>query len=219
MSFWKLAFSLLCLHLMQNYRVSNRFSRTSDSALNVFTTEVINAMTGNPAYPAPLVPLGEMADLQNTFGEAMTVASVGGQYATAVKNSARAALLSALRRQASYVQGVAKHDVTQLLSSGFKAASQNRAQTQLAAPAIRAILNERSEQLTLRLTPIANARNYQVQIQIGEGGWREAGIFLQARRIVLANLTPGTIYKARVRALGGSTGYSDWSDAKSRMSL
>jgi hypothetical protein len=54
---------------------------------------------------------------------------------------------------------------------------------------------------------------------VGGGEWQEAGIFPQARRMVLANLTPGTIYNIRVRALGGSTGYSEWSPVTSRMSL
>jgi hypothetical protein len=80
-------------------------------------------------------------------------------------------------------------------------------------------LNERSEKLALRLTPIANARNYQVQTRTGTGDWQEAGIFPQARRIEVARLTPGTVYDLRVRALGGSTGYSSWSDVTSRMSI
>jgi hypothetical protein len=41
----------------------------------------------------------------------------------------------------------------------------------------------------------------------------------QARRIEVANLTPGTTYNIRIRAIGGSTGQSDWSDVASRMSL
>jgi hypothetical protein len=76
-----------------------------------------------------------------------------------------------------------------------------------------------SGQLTLRITPIANARNYQIQTQVGDGGWQEAGIFSQSRRVVVANLTPGTVYNLRVRAIGGSTGYSEWSSVTSRMSL
>jgi hypothetical protein len=35
----------------------------------------------------------------------------------------------------------------------------------------------------------------------------------------LYGLTPGTTYSLQVRAVGGSTGYSDWSDAVSHMSL
>ena len=127
--------------------------------------------------------------------------------------------MSALRREASYVQGVSRHNLVQLLSSGYTAANQKRAQTPLAKPVILAILNEGTEKLTLRVSPIANARNYQVQIQTGNGGWEGAGIFPQARRMVVANLTAGAVYNFRVRALGGSTGYSDWSNATSRRSL
>ena len=73
--------------------------------------------------------------------------------------------------------------------------------------------------MILRVTPIANARNYQVQIQVGDGPWLEAGIFSQARRMLLANLTPGMLYNIRLRAIGGSTGYSGWSNVASARSL
>ncbi|MFM8469141.1 MAG: fibronectin type III domain-containing protein [Limisphaerales bacterium] len=36
---------------------------------------------------------------------------------------------------------------------------------------------------------------------------------------VVENLTPGTTYTFSVRAVGGSTGFSDWSDPVSHMSL
>jgi hypothetical protein len=142
----------------------------------------------------------------------------GGKILTAAKNAARAALTDGLRRQGLYVQGVAR-DLPTLLSSGYSAASRNTAQTQLASPWILKVLNDFSGQLTLRVTPIRNARNYQVQIQVGDGAWQEAGFFTQARRMVVPNLTPGTVYNLRVRALGGSTGVSPWSNVTSRMSL
>jgi hypothetical protein len=210
---------LLFWRRMQNHRVSLRFSRLTDSGLNIFIMDVIQGMTGNPAFPTPLVPLAELESLQSAFGDVLAATATGGMLTTAVKNQCRADLLSAMRRQASYVQSICRHSLTDLLSSGFHAASQNRAQTQLATPAIRSILNEASEQLTLRVTPIPNARNYQVQIQTGQGEWQEAGIHPQARRLVVTQLTPGTRYNLRVRALGGSTGYSDWSDVTSAMSL
>jgi hypothetical protein len=204
---------------MQNYRISLRFSRLSDADLNGFTTSVITGMTDNPAFPAPLVPLSELKVLQKDFADALAASSEGGPRTTAIKNDCRAALMSALRRQASYVQGITRHDLPLLLSSGFNAASQNRAQTPLASPAILQILNEYTERLTLRLTPVANARSYQIHTRVGEGEWQDAGIFPQARRIEVKDLKPGTVYQLRARALGGSTGYSDWSDATSRMSL
>jgi hypothetical protein len=49
------------------------------------------------------------------------------------------------------------------------------------------------------------------------GGWTPAGVFPQTRGIVLPGLTPGQIYSVQARAIGGSTGYSDWSDPVSHM--
>ena len=71
-----------------------------------------------------------------------------------------------------------------------------------------------STQLVVRLTPLTNARAYEVRLSPNGNGnsWVDAGTFTQARRIVLKNLTPGTTYTVQGRGVGGSTGYSDWSD-------
>jgi hypothetical protein len=201
-----------------NLRVSHRYTRLTDTSFNIFGSSVILAMTNNPAFPNPLVPLGTLSALQTDYAQKLVANLTGGTVATAAKNQARAALTDGLRRQGIYVQGVAT-DLAVLLSSGYSSVSQNRSQTELVKPWILKVLNNGTGQLTLRVTPIANARNYQVQLQVGGGEWQEAGIFPQARRMVLANLTPGTIYNIRVRALGGSTGYSEWSPVTSRMSL
>jgi hypothetical protein len=42
---------------------------------------------------------------------------------------------------------------------------------------------------------------------------------VKARRLVLENLTPGTVHAIQVRAVGGSTGYSYWSDPVSHMAM
>ncbi len=199
-------------------RVSHRYTRLPVSSFNMFAASVVIGMTNNPTFPSPLVPLDQLSALQADFEQKMLASRLGGRVAMAAKDEARAALTDGLRRQGFYVQGVAL-TLSALLSSGYTAASQNRAQTQLVRPMILKILNEGSGALTLRVRPSANARNYQVQIQVGDGGWQEAGIFPKARRMVVPNLTPGTVYNFRVRALGGKTGYSDWSPVTSRMSL
>lgn len=73
--------------------------------------------------------------------------------------------------------------------------------------------------LLLRLAPIDNARAYEVRISYGPNGWQSAGVFTQARRLILEDLTPGTTYTLQTRAIGGITGYSDWSDPVSHMAL
>ena len=46
---------------------------------------------------------------------------------------------------------------------------------------------------------------------------QEMHLLLGSRRIRLTNFTPGTVYTIQVRAIGGFTGYSDWSDPVSHM--
>jgi hypothetical protein len=201
-----------------NLRVSHRYTRLKDTNFNMFATSIVIAMTDNPAFPNPLVPLATLSGLQSDFEQKMLASNLGGRISTAIKSEARAALTDALRREGIYVQG-ASLSLSMLLSSGYSAASQNRAQTQLLKPSILKILNEGSGQLTLRVSSVANARSYQVQVQVGNGVWQDAGVFPQARRMVVVNLTPGTMYYIRVRAIGGSTGQSQWSDVNGARSL
>jgi chitodextrinase len=49
------------------------------------------------------------------------------------------------------------------------------------------------------------------------GGWQTAGLFTTSKSMTIAGLVPGTTYTFQVRAVGGSTGYSDWSNPVSRM--
>src|SRR6266704_2826512 len=89
----------------------------------------------------------------------------------------------------------------------------NSAPAPLVKPIIAKIRNEASTQLMVRLQPVDNARAYEVRLSYGTNGWQALGVFLQARRIVLTDLTPGMTYNIQARAIGGSTGYSEWSDA------
>ena len=56
-----------------------------------------------------------------------------------------------------------------------------------------------------------------MQYAIGAGPWLEAGIYPNTNNIVLKDLTPGTVYNVRIRAIGGSTQYSAWSATVSLM--
>ena len=63
----------------------------------------------------------------------------------------------------------------------------------------------------MHLTPIANAVGYEVQTCIGTAPWVSVAFSTQARTITLTGLTTGSVVQVRARALGGSTGQSDWS--------
>jgi hypothetical protein len=203
--------------MLKKLKVSLAYNRYPDAMVGEIATAIITAMTGNPAFPTPIISLSAVAALQNTFREARATAADGGKQLTAAKNQARQALLDALDANAMYVQVLARYDLAMFLSSGYQVASTNRAQTQLSAPTIAGFENEMTTQLVVRLTPIANAYCYEVQTSVGTGAWQAAGSFTAARKIIIPNLTPGTVYNIRARAIGGSTGYSDWSDPSSHI--
>jgi hypothetical protein len=202
-----------------NLRVSRDFTHARANDLANATDDVVDGMLDNPVYPSPPVPPADLIALNSTLRNAITAANAGGPQQTAAKNKAYLALAEALRKNANYVDIQANNDLETLLSSGFNVVSTNRAQSPLSQPVILQIANLGSTQLLLRVTPVVNAKSYQLQISSSANGpWIDQGIYTQARRIVLLGMTPGTIYFVRVRAVGGSMGYSDWSVPASVMS-
>jgi Fibronectin type III domain len=201
-----------------NYRVNLGFAGLSDSNLDEFTSSVIASMTDNASFPAPPVALDDLGALQVAFQNALAAAAQGGTALTAAKNAARKALVTALRINATYVQGIAAQDPAMMLTSGYNVNSTNRAPSPLDVPSIVSIVNEMTTRLTVRLQPVNNAAAYQVRISANGGtAWQPTMDSTQARRIVLTDLTPGTVYTVQSRAVGGSTGYSGWSDPVSHM--
>jgi hypothetical protein len=201
-----------------NLRVSLDFAGYSDSDLDEFAGNVLTSLTGNASFPTPPVALPDLQTTITTFHDAVIAAMPGGIQLTAAKNVAREALVDALRMEASYVQTLASKSLDVLLTSGFYANSTNRAQAPLDAPAIVELSNLATTKLLVRLTPVTNAKSYNVQTSADGGAtWADAGIFTQARRIELGNMVPGKTYSVRARAIGGSNGSSPWGNPQSLM--
>ena len=209
---------------MAQLRVYLGFSAAPDHTIEETTGAVLDNLFGNAPFPTPPVTQPALQAALADFTAAIAAQAQGGTAATADKNNKRDALVALLRQLASYVQERCGNDLSILLSSGFDAVSTNRASVPLAAPAIRAILNGNSGQLLTTVGPIANAKCYEGRYAaIGAGGapgpWQNAGLFTNSRSMPVNGLTPGTMYTFQFRAVGGSTGYSDWSDPSSHMSL
>ena len=202
---------------MPTYHVSLAFAGLPDAALVDFTGTVIAGLTNNAAFPEPPVTLNELTAAQAIFAHALAAMPLGGPQTTAAKNVARASLLGLLRRTAYYVQGAMENDLELLLSSGYAPTNSNRTQAPLAAPVVLKVMNEQSTQLVVQLKPVPNAKAYEVRKLNGTGGWLLAGVFTKARRIVIEDLVPGSTYSFQARAVGGSTGYSGWSDPVQHM--
>jgi hypothetical protein len=203
-------------------RVSLAYKCMPAAMVVAFLGWVITCMTNNLSFPKPPVPLAppvppdpnapvDLTTRMNNLDAANKNAVGGGLIQTAAKNAALESAFEGLDANALYVQTIARTNLPMLLSSGYQAVSKNRAQSPLDAPTITGIDNDISTHLDVHLSPVTNAVGYEVQICTGTGAWTTAMFSTQARTVTLTGLTTGTVYNVRARALGGSTGQSDWS--------
>ena len=196
----------------------------TQSAEQLITTAgaIITGMTGNPAYPSPPVDLKTVQAAVDDLNAALAAQLNGGPAATADKRNKKAALIGLLRRLRPYVEDKCGNNLSVLLSSGFQAAVTTGVRSPLANPSILNVGFGNSMEMVLRVTPIAHAKCYEVRrATVGAentpGTWQAAGMFTNSRSMTIDGLTPGTTYMLQVRAIGGSTRYSDWSNPVSRM--
>jgi hypothetical protein len=202
-------------------RIADRLMKQSADQLVTMAGAVVTGLSNNPAFPAPTVDLKAVQAAADELNVALVAqAGGGGTTATAEKRNKQEALISLLRKLKHYVEDHCGNDVAVLLSSGFQAASTTRDCSPLAIPSILSLnLGNRGE-LLLKISPVARAKCYEVQMaEMGAGNvtgsWKNAGVYTSSR-ITIANLVPGTTYVFQVRAIGAN-GYTDWSNPVSRM--
>ncbi len=200
-------------------KVSLGFAKLADTELDNFAQAVIDAMTGNATYPSPPVTMANLKTAKDDFTAKMAAAQTGGIADTAAKNNSRQTLIGHLRQVATYVQIACNNDMALLLSSGFQAQSTNRASTPLEQPQSLSIKNGGSGQLVATIDPVRNANMYEGRIKPSDGDWMPSVFTGDSQHIYFRGLTPGKTYTIEVRALGGSTGQSDWSDPSSHMAM
>jgi hypothetical protein len=201
-----------------NLRIDTSFSRAGGGDVCNLSLDVEDALLNNLLFPKLPVPLTQLATNRLALSAAMVQSRKGGSDRTRSKNAALQVAVDGLMKNALYCQGEARHDLNGLLSSGYDIVSNNRTSGPLDQPAILALLNNVSGQLTVRGQGVVNGRMYQVRTS-PDGGktWTLWPLFNGARLMVLAPTVPGTIYMVEFCALGGSTGQSAWSNPVSIM--
>jgi hypothetical protein len=198
--------------------VSLGFAQLKDPDLVTFAAGVVTGLTGNANFTTPPVSATTIGTQKTAFETALAAAENGGKTLTTAKNTARDTLVNSLRQDAVYVEQQAGGVEAKITSSGFQVASRvHSPMATMPKATILQIINETSGQLLVRIQAIANAHSYEAQTQVGAGAWTPAGISSQARRFVIPNLTPGTTYNVRVRAVGAGQSYGDWSDPVSHI--
>ena len=196
---------------MPQVKTSRYYTRLPDLDVSKFTGEVITGLTDNTDLPDPPVKPADLTTLKKTFDDAIVAAADGGTLLTAQKDAARAALVTALNKDASYVDINCDEDLTILLSSGFQSVSTNRAQVVLDAPQIIDASYGQTGEIKLRVTGDPNRKAIQGRIKAANGDFGPVITFKNSRNILFKGLTAGTTYVMQLMGLGGSTGQSDWS--------
>ena len=197
------------------------FKNLADQQLVTTASAVVKEMTDNANFPNPPVDLKALATAVDDLSAAVAAQVQGGTASTAHKQNKRATVVDLLVKLAHYVHDNCGNNPAVVLSSGFQLAGTNRAKSPLSKPVIISIDAGKSTELVLKLSPVTNARIFDVEFApLGAnntpGDWKDAGLFTNSRSITVGDLVPGTTYLFRVRA-AGTTGYSDWSDPVAHM--
>lgn len=205
------------MNTIGKYRVSLAFGRLPDDSLITFAHTVREQLYAQAVFSAPPVTAVELEALTAAFANAKAAQPLGGKIATAHKNQHREILVDALKKLAYYVQVACDNDLALLLSSGFDSMSMNRGRAQLPRPSITRIANGLSGSSLVTTTANSNARSHEVIVaeilpDNTLGPFRPSIVSTSSRNILVPNLEPGKLYAYRSRAVGGSTGFSDWSD-------
>lgn len=143
----------------------------------------------------------------------------GGTLKTAIKDAARAACITALDKDASYVDINCDDDMTILLGSGYEPVSTNRTQVVLDAPQVIGVSYPQTGQLKLRVKGDPNRKAIQGRIKTTGDEYGPVVSFKNSKQILFESLTAGTTYVMQLIGLGGSTGKSDWSEPVSKMAM
>lgn len=204
---------------MPSIRTSRNFGRMSDLDVSKFAGGVIKGLTGNETLDEPPVTPADLSKLKKTLDDAIVAAAGGGALAVAQKDAARAALVTALSKDASYVDIHCDEDVTVLISAGFEPVSMNRTPAVLDAPVVTATDYGQAGEIKLRVKGDPNRKAIQGRIKAVGGEFGPVVTFRSSREILFKGLAAGTTYVMQLCGLGGTTGQSDWSEPVTKIAV
>lgn len=194
-------------------KVLRNYRRKSNAGLGEAAQHVHDCLKDTGAFPTAVIAEGTFQTMITDYNTAVAKAINGSQADKATQNTLRAGLLTVMDNLANWADKNADGDPATILSYGFDHTALTHTSSPLATPVIGSVSNIASTKLKLIVAAILNARGYEVQVAIGTGPWVLAAAFPSTRNMILENLLSGTDYKIRVRAVGGSLGYSEWSDS------
>ena len=204
-----------------NAKITLGLSELSPEQKVTFTEERITSLTNNVAtFPAPNPPVLALTTAKNNLDTRLKAIAQQESLLDAERAYAateEAALDALLQQEASYVENIANGEVSIILLSGFPLAQEPAPIGQLSPPQnLLGLATDIEGQTKLKWNSVHGAKSYIVECATNPNGpW--VPVTVTTRISCLAtNLTPGTKYWFRVRAVGAA-GLSGWSDPAAKL--
>lgn len=187
------------------------------------TRDIVTAMTGNAAFPAPTPPLTSLTAAADTVAakiDAYEAARVAATVAMTERDAAVSALIALLNDEANTVQTVSGGDPAIIQSAGMGVRAPNTPPQPMPQPVnLRVDFTDASGELELRWKAIPRVRNYVVEMTsdpAAAAGWSALAFQPTSARYLVDGLTSGQKYWFRIRA-NGVKGPGPASDPASRI--
>ncbi|HEY1769681.1 MAG TPA: hypothetical protein VGG02_05445 [Chthoniobacterales bacterium] len=159
------------------------------------------------------VSAADLTDLKKTFDDLIISGTRVGRLKTALKNAAKAAVIDALDKDASFAEIVCNDDPAVIMQIGYEPVSANHAQSMLNPPEVIGVETPQAAQLKLRIRGDRNTKSFVGRIKkVTDGDYGPTVSFASSRKILFDNLLGGVTYVIQLMGIGGSTGQSDWSE-------
>ena len=186
--------------LVKKFKVLLSFTRFADDPLVSFLRSIQNALSGNAAFPNPVVDLVVFKTAIDSYAAAVVQALDGGKQAIATKNKLRGEAIKMAEQLAHYVEANCHGDLQIFTSSAFQLRSTTNAPPQpLPQPGIVRIDQGNTCQLLVSVTKVLKARLYEIRSApfgtgATAGNWTSTFVPSAQKAAPVSNLTPGTTY-------------------------
>jgi len=204
-----------------NAKITLGLSELTPEQKVTFTEERITSLNSNAAtFPAPNPSVAVLTTAKNNLDIRLKAIAQMESLLDAERSYAlteEAELDVLLQQEANYVENIAKGEASVILLSGFPLAQEPMPVGQLAPPQnLLGIATDIEGQTKLKWNSVHGAKSYIVECANNPNGpWSQVTVTTRISCLA-TNLTPGTKYWFRVRAVGAA-GLSGWSDPAAKL--
>jgi hypothetical protein len=140
-------------------------------------TQIHDKMLGNAAFPNPPVDMAALLAAITTFSASVVASLDGSKQAIAIMKKQREGLVKMAEQLGHYVEAMSNNDPVTFTSSGFEIRSTARVpQAPLAQPVIDSLDQGKTGELLATISPVPNARIYEVRMRAGKHERDSAGM-------------------------------------------